>query len=328
VDFHAPSTLVRLAYALSLSIGLLVAPLEARAQQLGANTDTLPAAPADSAGADGLLSDLERIVQSTESSGWFADRVAFAEIEGPLLESVCRSSEAARSRARSILERRGKLLGNPEAIFAQNGRQETRQFQHALTNARQLGALTRALDSLGDCPFWIDQEVGFLGRQTDRQRFTLNVETGGNLQLRNSAGRWTFGGGGLGRILPGIGLGDQWTLLSGIEFGGGAMLRPGGTQTEFLINYFPALPIVLRYRDLDWHYDVESGPVGIFNADNTRLSLGARLGGAVGVYALRTRNVIPWAGIALGYEYYLENSTRPAAHFIRGGLRVGIVWDP
>jgi len=106
------------------------------------------------------------------------------------------------------------------------------------------------------------------------------------------------------------------------------MLRPGGTQTEFLINYFPALPIVLRYRDLDWHYDVESGPVGIFNADNTRISLGARLGGAVGVYALRTRNVIPWAGIALGYEYYLENSTRPAAHFIRGGLRVGIVWDP
>ena len=56
----------------------------------------------------------------------------------------------------------------------------------------------------------------------------------------------------------------------------------------------------------------------------TRLIVGT----SIGILALRTRNVLPWAGVAATYEYYFEGGGRPAAHFIRGGLRVGILWGP
>jgi hypothetical protein len=37
--------------------------------------------------------------------------------------------------------------------------------------------------------------------------------------------------------------------------------------------------------------------------------------------------VIPWAGAVLAYERYFSNSARPAADFLRGGVRVGVIWD-
>jgi hypothetical protein len=85
---------------------------------------------------------------------------------------------------------------------------------------------------------------------------------------------------------------------------------------------------VIRHRDIDWHYDFELGPVALFQADNTGLSYGGRVGIAFGVFALRTQGVIPWGGIAGSYEYYLDGPARPEAHFLRGGLRFGIIWDP
>jgi hypothetical protein len=211
-------------------------------------------------------------------------------------------------------------------VFAADGR-ETARFARAMSADRQKRALEQALSHAdSDCPFWVPARSGFESRQTDYGRWTLGVETGGNLQLRRTAGRWTFGGGGLGRILPSYGFSQHASLLFGVEFGGGAMLRLGGPQTEFVVNYFPALPVVLRIRDVNWRYDLEVGPVALFQADNTRLSYGGRIGTSIGVIALRTRNVLPWAGIATTYEYYFDGGGRPAAHFIRGGLRVGILW--
>jgi hypothetical protein len=285
--------------------------------------------PADPGGAAGLLSDLERIVRSAEAGGWFVDETAYRDLQPTLLESVCRASDGARAVALSAVRERSARLGDPRVIFHAEGRRKTPGFELALTAERERTALERALGAAPEhCPFWVEREHGFLGRQTDRRRLTLNVETGGNVQFRYTEGRWTFGGGGVGRLLPGIGLGERFTLLLGAEFGGGAMLRPGGEQTEFVINYFPAVPLVLRARDIDWHYDLELGPVALFQADNTGLSYGGRLGLTVGVFALRAQGVIPWGGLAGSYEYYVEGAARPAAHFFRGGLRLGIIWDP
>lgn len=291
----------------------------------------LPSVPAgasapDSEGASSLLTDLERIVTSAEGSGWFLDSEAFRSVVPALLESVCRASQAARFEAHERIRERARNLGDPRAIFAADGR-ESRRFERALSAQRQLLALEQAIGSAAsDCPFWVLARPGFQSRQTDYGRWALAVETGGNLQLRRTAGRWTFGGGGLGRLLPSYGFAEHASLLFGIEFGGGAMLRPGGPRTEFVINYFPALPLILRIRNVNWRYDLELGPVALFQADNTRLSYGGRVGSSIGIVALRTRNVLPWAGIAATYEYYFEGGGRPAAHFIRGGLRVGILW--
>ncbi len=285
------------------------------------------AAPSDAEGAAGLFSDLARVVQAEETAGWILDEHEYQTLLPDLLDSVCRASPAARQETLSRVRNDRDQAPDPKQLFGAEGHMTT-QIEEALTLTRRYEALSLALARLAQCPFWVLPEYGFLGRQSDRHRFTLGIETGGNLQFRQTAGSWTFGGGGLGRILPAYGFSEHWTGLMGIEFGGGAMLKPGGPDTEFVINYFPAIPVVLRYRDIDWHYDIEVGPVGIFQADNTRLSYGVRVGGAIGVFSLRALSVLPWAGLAMTYERYFENSARPAAHFIRGGLRVGIVWDP
>ncbi|MGC4092899.1 MAG: hypothetical protein QM756_34440 [Polyangiaceae bacterium] len=303
----------------------------AGAERAGAGTEGCVAsaprarAASDPTGAAGLLADLERIVTSTEANGWFLDEEGFRSAVPVLLESVCRASPAARGQALVSIRARVCSFGDARAVYAAEG--DSARFEQALSLDRQQRALEQAIARADrDCPFWVPAQSGFRSRQTDTGRWTVSVETGGNLQLRQTAGRWTFGGGGLGRILPGYGLTEHVSLLFGAEFGGGAMLRPGGEQTEFVINYFPAIPLVLRIRDVNWRYDLEAGPVALFQADNTQLSYGARIGGSIGVFALRTRNVLPWAGVAATYEYYFPGGDRPAAHFVRGGLRVGILW--
>jgi hypothetical protein len=278
--------------------------------------------------AAGLISDLARIVDTQETVGWFLDSEALESIRETVMESICRTSPEARGYALAELERRKARFGDARALYERSGRVMTRDVKNALSLERQHRALEMGLERAHDCPFWVEADGYFQGRQTDRNRFTLSVETGGNAQIRQTEGTWTLGGGGLGRLLPGYGFGGDYSLLIGVEFGGGAMLRPRTTPTEFVINYFPALPVVFRIHDVAWHYDIEAGPVALFQADDGSFSFGVRGGFATGVAALRTRGVIPWGGAALAYEHYFPSGGRARAHFIRGGLRVGIVWDP
>ena len=106
------------------------------------------------------------------------------------------------------------------------------------------------------------------------------------------------------------------------------MVRPHTDASQFIINYFPAIPVVLRVHHRTWHYDLELAAVGLFQADNTRLSYGLRAGGGLGFSAFRRHNFLPWAGIAASYEHYFAGGGRSAAEFIRSDLRVGFVWDP
>jgi hypothetical protein len=295
-----------------------------------AHAQPAPATPPAIADAvDGLVADVERIVSAQESGSWFVDESAYRDMYEDLMESVCRATPAARQAARAELLRRSQAVGDPRALYFSAGRRRTSAVDDALIQERQLTALDHALKGVErDCPFWVDPDPEFVGRQTDRDRFTLSVETGGMAQIRQTAGTWTLGGGGVARILPGYGFGGDISVLAGIEFGGGAMLRPNTEPTEFVINYFPAIPLLLRVHDVAWHYDFELAPVALFQADEGELSFGGRVGFATGVFALRIRGVLPWAGAAIAYEHYVPSGDRPRAHFIRGGLRVGVVWDP
>jgi hypothetical protein len=277
----------------------------------------------------GLLSDLERIVDAEESAGWFLDEDALRSIRKAVLESVCRTPEPARRAALSELERRHEAVGDARALYERKGNVLDGEVENALFLERQLLALRVALDRAPDeCPFWIAPEPDFPGRQTDRHRFTLNLESGGSAQVRATEGTWTLGGGGLARVLAGYGLDGRFTVLAGVEFGGGAMIKPRTEPTELVINYFPAIPLVLRVHHVAWHYDFETAPVALFQADNGEFSFGARAAFGVGLSALRTRGVVPWGGAHIAYEYYAPSGGRAAQYFVRGGLRVGFVWDP
>jgi hypothetical protein len=279
--------------------------------------------------AKALLSDVERIVDAEESSGWFLDDQAHDSIRGTVLDSVCRTPPSARAQALHELEQRYAQLGNARELFERSARVLTDEVEEALFVERQLAALTLAVERADrDCPFWLAVEHDFRGRQTDRNRFSLSLESGGNAQVRSTEGTWTLGGGGLMRLLGAYGFGGKATFLAGIEFGGGAMIRPRTEPTEFVINYFPALPFVLRLHNLAWHYDFEAAPVALFQADNGDFSYGMRGSFGLGLAALRTRGFLPWGGAAIAYEYYAPSGGRAAQHFVRGGLRVGFLWDP
>ena len=141
----------------------------------------------------------------------------------------------------------------------------------ALTLERQRRALELSLSRVdAECPFWLPPVPGFKGRQSDRQRFPLSLETAGNVQLRYTESRFAFGAGGWGRIMPGYGISDRFSLLAGLEFGGGAMVRPNTGASQFIINYFPAIPVVLRVHRRTWHYDFEAAPVALFQAEFLR----------------------------------------------------------
>lgn len=294
-------------------LALWLAPLTARAQ--------------DVEGARGLLDDVARVVAAQEAEEWFSDQEALRAIESHVLGSVCRATPEARAWALGGLKKRHAELGDAKALFERDGELSPR-VEEALTIQRRLLVLRHALKRAPECPFWTKPQVGFAGLQSDRRRITLSIESGGNVQLRRTLSHWTFGGGGVGRLLFGYGFDGRHSLLVGPEFGGGAMLRPGSNASQFVINYFPAVPLLFRTRQLTWHYDLELAPVAVFQADNTQVSFGGRIGGAFGITALRRRNVLPWAGLALAYEYYFEGGGRAPTHFLRGGLRVGLPWDP
>jgi hypothetical protein len=277
----------------------------------------------------GLLLDLERIVDAEDSSGWFVDRTALANIHPVVMESVCRVDEDIREQALEHLESEQAERGDPEEVYIAHGRKFVDEVESAIETSRKLAALQEA-DALADddCPFWVVPSRGFRGRQTNRDRVVLSLETGGVAQLRRSEGSFTIGGGGAGRFLVGKGFEGPITLLGGLEFGGGAMIEPHTVPTQFVVNYLPAVPLLVRFHDVAWHYDLEVAPVALFQTNDFQLSYGMRGAFAIGVSVLRTRGFIPWAGAALAYDHYFESGGRPTAQFLRGGLRVGAVYGP
>lgn len=282
---------------------------------------------ADERGAQGLLDDVARIVTVEETaSDWFLDEDHLQRILPAVLRSVCLATGPARALAETRSAAQAAAAGDAATLFAQT-QKRTSEVDHALYLERMRLALRRGLDAAGSCPFWVRPQYGFVGRQMDVERVSVNVESGGVVQLRQSGGERSYGGGGGVRLLPGYAFGKTVKLLAGIEVAGGALLR-FGDSSRFAVAWFPALPVVLRLRDGSIHYDLEGAPVGYFTTDDTRLSYGFRAGFGVGISASRTRSVIPWVGPAVSYEHLFRSGGRESANVLRGGLRVGVVWDP
>lgn len=281
--------------------------------------------PPPESGAAGLLLDVRRAVDAYQQDGWFADEEALSELARLLLPSVCRTLPTQRAAALGYF--RGQLPPTPAAeLFGRAGRR-TAAVDAALTAERHYQALERGLRRADECPFWVVPEKGFSGRQTVRDQWVWHAEGGGRVDVTRRGGRLFLGAGGAGRLLFGRGFGNHFSLLGGLEAGGGADLRRSDTD-QFTINYIFGAPLVLRRRELNWLYDLELAPMAQFEPDDLRVSWGARLGAGAGVAVLRTRDFLPWAGFALALEHYFEGAGRPARQALRGGIRVGIRWLP
>jgi len=312
-----------------LGLAALFQPEPARGQApLPASAAPTPAALVSEPSVQALLFDLERIIAAEESSGWLLDDVTQDEIHRDVMESLCRATPDVRRAAERRLEQRSAAAGDPRALYERAGAQLSHDVTHALTTQRTLVALQRGL-AVADqqCPFWLRPQPEFRGMQSTRDRWIVNFDTGGTAQLRRTQGEWSVGAGGFGRVLGGYSF-TRVSLLAGIEMGGGALVVPGTQPTAFVVNYIPAVPVLLRFHRDAWNIDLEAASVGLFQAGNTRLSHGVRGGITIGVSGLRVRGILPWVGIGVASEYHFENSARPEAWYLRSGLRVGGVWDP
>jgi hypothetical protein len=284
---------------------------------------TSPTGPDDPLGADGLRVDLERIVASEESGGWFLDATHYDSMHSAVLQSVCRATPEARQGTLERLRKESAQLGEPRARFDAAGGKMTSDVEKSLHVTRMKAALARAMAA--ECPFWVQPVFAYNGRQTDARRFTLNGEIGTLLQLRYSSEKVTIGASPSIRVLAGYTFGHVGVMAGG-EFSAGPMIREDDSS-KVVLNYFPAAPVVIRIRDNNWIYSIETGLVTVMQGDDTRVSFGVRGGAGIGLMALRTRYFIPWAGIALYYEHFFEG-VRPSAEFLRGGLRIGVIFDP
>lgn len=308
-------------FAVAQSAAQQAAPASASSAELAERR--VPAA----ASVDALLFDLQRIVVAESDGSWLIDELEQAAIQPDVMESVCRATAEVRAGALARLEQEHADAGDPRQLYERAGNQLTKQVEAALTRGRQLQALRRGVAAAGACPFWVHPEPSFRGLQSTRERWIVNFDTGGTAQLRRTQGEWAVGAGGFGRVLGGYSF-TRVSLLAGIEFGGGALVEPNEQPTSLVVNYIPALPLLVRLHRDSWHMDFEAASVALFQASNTSLSYGVRGGISLGVSALRVRGVLPWVGLAFASEYHFGNSARPEAWYVRGGLRVGGVWDP
>src|SRR5438477_5879879 len=156
----------------------------------------------DVEGARSLLSDVVRVVAAEEVDDWFADREALRAIEQHLLPSVCHATADARARALGGLRKSAVELGDARALFAKRG-ELSDDVRAARTAERRLRALEAALARQEECPFWVRPQPSFQGLQSDRKRFTLSVESGGDVQFCVARQYLTFGAGGAGRLAGG-----------------------------------------------------------------------------------------------------------------------------
>lgn len=280
----------------------------------------------DDAAMAGLLADVRRVVAAYEDEGWFIDEDALTEIEKILLESACRAPIPARQRALELLATEAQ--GDPERAFYEAQGRLTFEVKEALSSQRRWIALRRTLERSDECPFWLTPDPEFTGRQTARDKWLVHLESGGLLDLRHRNSELGLGAGGNGRLLLGKGFGEQFHLLLGGEVGGGAELGKPNTGQPLSIRYVSAVPLVVRWHWVAWFYDVEVAPVALFENDDTRLSWGGRVGTTVGLTALRLRDFLPWFGLTFGVEHYLPSGGRESTQLLRGGVRVGIRWDP
>jgi hypothetical protein len=305
----------------------LAAALSALWSVVGVARAQAPGEPS-AASVAALIFDLERIVASEESGGWLLEQQAQDAIHQDVMESVCRATPPVRARALEQLSERALALGDPRTLYERAGKQLTSQVESALSAQRARSALERGTEAApGQCPFWVRPDPEFRGLQSTRDRWIVNFDTGGTVQLRSTQGDWSIGAGGFGRVLGGYSF-TYASLLAGLELGGGALVEPHTNPTAFAVNYIPALPVILRLHRDAWNVDLEGASVALFQASNHRLSYGVRGGVTIGVSALRLRGILPWFGLGLATEYHFENSARPGAWYLRGGLRVGGVWDP
>jgi hypothetical protein len=253
-----------------------------------------------------LYRDLERMVGFGETTGWHIDRIEIDRLMTGALESVCRTPVASRELLAGWLAAEIAALGGPvEEAYRKRGRSLDRvDALLTLSRIERTFAAARAA-AAADCPFWIEPDPGFAGRQISDDRWQLSVGGGGKGILLRQGGETDASFGGAGRLLFGRTFGSRAALYAGLELGGNGRFPrgPDGERQNLEIGYDVVAPLVYRHTLVSSYLEVEAGWLGTGReAATDQLDHGVHLGVSFGARALRTRWFFPGGALGLSWE--------------------------
>jgi len=252
-----------------------------------------------------LLRDLERHVTVAATTGWGADRLEIEAMLESTLDSVCRVDPLARRSLAAWLDEQIARGGGPvEKAWRERGKDLSR-VEDLLVLTRVKLLLARAEELAGDCPFWLEPEEPFRGRQISEQRFLLTFGGGGKGTVVSQGDRVDFSAGGAGRLLLGRAFGGGHALLAGLEMGASASFPKDetGERGALVIGADVVAPLVYRRTLTNAYVELEAGWLGRSSErDFSAFDHGIHVGAALGARALRTRIVFPGAAFGVSWE--------------------------
>lgn len=252
-----------------------------------------------------LFRDLERHVTVAATTGWGADRLEIEDLLESSLDSTCRVAPEARRELRAWLDAEIARLGGPVERAWRERDRELGRVEDLLVLTRVQRLLARAEEMAGECPFWLEPERPFRGRQISERRFMLAFGGGGKLIGVSQGDRSDLNAGGAGRLLVGRALTDGHAVLAGLEGGASAAFPRDemGERTSLVIAVDLVAPVVYRRTFTNSYLEVEAGWLGrTSERDLNAVDHGVHLGVAFGARALRTRFLFPGAAFGVSWE--------------------------
>ena len=275
-----------------------------------------------------LFLDLERQVTVAAATGWGVDKL---EIDGMLesaLDSVCRVDMLGRRGLHAWLDGEITRLGGPvEDAWRKRGKKLSKVDDLLVLHRVRL-LLDRADQLSLECPFWLEPQNPFGGRQISENRWQLTFGGGGTGSVIQQGGQQDISAGGAGRLLIGRMLADGDGIYIGGEVGGSAQFPKDamGERTSLELGLDVLAPIVYRHTLLNTYWEVEAGWLGhATEQDWGDIDNGMHVGFAFGGRALRQRFLFPGAVLAIAYErLFLDGDDLVS---IKLGARVQFDWD-
>jgi hypothetical protein len=252
-----------------------------------------------------LFHDLERQVTVSAATGWGIDRLEIERMLETALDSVCRVAELDRRGLRRWLDEEIAREGGPVEVAWQRHGEDLGAVDDLLRLTRVRALLARADESSSDCPFWLEPEVPFTGRQISEQRWQLTFGGGGKASVVSQAGHNDLSFGGAGRLLFGRTFEDGDGLYAGLELGGSASFPkdPSGMRTGPVLGIDLVTPLVYRSTLTNTYVELEAGWLGhATEKDWSGIDHGVHLGVSFGGRALRARFLFPGAAFELAWE--------------------------
>jgi len=287
--------------------------------------------PADRSEAS-LYRDIERLVTLSEAAGWNIDRLEVDDLLAETLDSVCRVDRAHRQALLAWIDTAIARAGGPvEDAWRQHGK-DLGAVDDLVTLTRIRSTLDHAMTAAdADCPFWLEPERPFRGRQISDDHWELVASSGGKLILVHQGGRNDINAGGAGRLLVGRTFGSRGALYVGGEIGAAASFPKDaqGTRQALVFGFDVVAPVVYRHSFVNTYFEAETGWLGT-STENALADIihGVHVGLAIGGRASRARWFFPGVAFGASYERTFPGPGEAAPRTtIKFGLRAAVDLD-